>query len=355
MATYNFERINVLLVEDNQFIRNILEDLLRGFGFARITTAKDGQDAIEVLKTAKATGGVGTLGVDLVISDLVMTPINGLLLLRWTRTSKDSPNRFMPFLMLSGAADNDYVKASRDLGVTEFVAKPFSGESVYKRILEVIDYPRQFVVTQSYYGPDRRRLKNGRNPDGDERRETQEKDVTIVYSADKVVKPTKDGGVWYFRLPNSLKDRVGGMGKSGPGEIPDGLLEEAEEKLERAALDFTEWAATYLANLSNLCAEALMHDGRRKKYFDEINTLAHELRGQGGTFGYPMISQVGKMLYECTGDGCREDDNAVEIVKAHIDTMRAVIREKIAGDGGKIGKELIAGLKQSVESKQTVE
>ena len=60
------------------------------------------------------------------------------------------------------------------------------------------------------------------------------------------------------------------------------------------------------------------------------------------------------MLYDCTGEGCREDDNAVEIVKAHIDT-RAVIREKIAGDGGKLGKELIAGLKASVESKQTVQ
>lgn len=354
MATYSFERLNILLVEDNDFIRNILEDLLRGFGFSRITIASDGQDAIEVLKTAKSVGGAGSLGVDLIISDLIMTPINGLLLLRWTRTAKDSPNRFMPFLMLSGAADNDYVKAARDLGVTEFIAKPFSAESVYKRILEVVDYPRQFVVTQSYYGPDRRRKDIGA-PDGNSRRETKESDVTIVYSADKVVKPNKDGGVWYFRLPNSLKDRVGGMGKSGTGEIPEGLLEEAEQKLERAALDFTEWAATYLSKISNLCAEALLKEGGRKKYFDEINTVAHELRGQGGTFGYPMISMVGKMLYDCTGEGCREDDNAVEIVKAHIDTMRAVIREKIAGDGGKLGKELIAGLKASVESKQTVQ
>lgn len=352
MAGYNFERVNVLLVEDNSFVRNILEDLLRGFGFTRITMANDGQDAIEVLKTAKAGGGM--LGIDMIVSDLVMTPINGLLLLRWTRTSKESPNRFMPFLMLSGAADQDYVKAARDLGVTEFIAKPFSGGSVYKRLLEVIDYPRQFVVTRSYYGPDRRRKDYGRN-DGENRRETKESDVTIVYSADKVVKPTKDGGVWYFRLPNSLKDRCGGLGKSGPGEIPEGILEQAEEKLERASLDFTEWASTYLSNLSNLCTEALLKEGRRKKYFDEINTLAHELRGQGGTFGYPMISQVGKMLYDCTGDGCREDDNAVEIVKAHIDTMRAVIREKISGDGGKIGKELIKGLKASVESKQTVD
>ena len=62
-----------------------------------------------------------------------------------------------------------------------------------------------------------------------------EKDITIVYSADKVVKPKTATDVWSFRPPNALKDKVGGMGAGGPGELPTELLEEAEEQLERAA------------------------------------------------------------------------------------------------------------------------
>ena len=84
-----------------------------------------------------------------------------MLFLRWLRGAAESPNRFVPFIMLSGAADNDYVTASRDLGTTEFLAKPFSAQSVYRRLLEVIDRPRQFITNNSYFGPDRRRQNLG--------------------------------------------------------------------------------------------------------------------------------------------------------------------------------------------------
>ena len=42
---------------------------------------------------------------------------------------------------------------------------------------------------------------------------------------------------------------------------------------------------------------------------------------------------------------CSETDLNLEVVKAHIDTMRAVIREKIEGDGGELGQQLFKALK----------
>ena len=353
MAVYDFERCSVYLVEDNSYIRKVLESLLHGISFGRVSSAPDGAEAIEFFKTLNAGGRLGGgPAFDVVISDLLMAPINGLLFLRWLRTAKESPNRFIPFIMLSGAADAKYVNAARDLGVTEFLGKPFSVTSIYKKILEVIDYPRQFVATQSYFGPDRRRQE--KDPPDEDRRKLMSDDITIVYSADKVVKPKDGSDVWYFRLSNNLKEKVGGMGSSEPGEIPIALLEEAEEELERAALDFTDWAADYLANLSMLCDKALEKEGTRSAEFEEINLLAHELRGQGGTFGYPLITVFGKMLFDVTGEGCIQDDNAVEIVKAHIDAMRAVIREKVAGDGGQVGRELLKSLEVAIERQTEV-
>lgn len=352
MTEYDLSRFGVLLVEDNQYVRNTLEDLLRHFKFGRIATAENGQDAIDYLKSMKMGHSVGP---DMIISDLVMAPINGLLLLRWVRAAKESPNRMVPFVMLSGAADVEYVNSSRELGVTEFLAKPFSATSVYERVLEVIDYPRQFVTTQKYFGPDRRRKLDGaaRN---EERREKREQDVTIVYSSDKVVKALRPTDVWYWRLPNTLQEKaaVGSTGPSVKGELPMALLEEAEQQLERATLDFTKWALEYLAQLSGLCNEALLEPGRRVRHFAEIHELALELRGQGGTFGYPMVSHIGKMLFDLTGEGCREDDNSVEIVKCHVDAMRAVLREKLAGDGGKTGQAVLKGLRQSIKKFQVV-
>ncbi len=351
MAHYDFSRCSVFLVEDNVYVRNTIEDLLRHFQFERVSVAENGEAAIDYLKTMKQAGNPGP---DMIISDLVMSPINGLLLLRWTRTAKDSPNRMVPFVMVSGAADREYVNSARDLGVTEFLAKPFSATSVYERVLQVIDYPRQFVTTQKFFGPDRRRRDSG--PKGEERRQTEEKDVTVVYSADKVVKATKPTEVWYWRLPNSLKEKVAGgaSGKGVKGEMPTELLEQAEQQLERAALDFSKWALEYLSKLSDLCTEALMEPGRRSRHFSEMHELALELRGQGGTFGYPLVSQIGKMLFDMTIEGCREDDNAVEIVKCHIDAMRAVLREKVSGDGGDVGRAVIKGLTQSISKFQMV-
>ncbi|MDA1089482.1 MAG: response regulator [Proteobacteria bacterium] len=352
MGSYDFSRLSVFLIEDNGYIRQTLEDLLHHFRFGRIATAKNGEDAIDYMKTLGAGGSI--IAPDIIISDLVMAPINGLLFLRWTRTAKDSTNRMAPFLMLSGAADAAYVNSARDLGCTEFLAKPFSAGSVYKHLVKVIEQPRQFVTTTKYFGPDRRRMK--KDPPNPERRLKEDGDVTIVYSAEKVVKPKAPTDVWYFRLPNNLKEKAGGAGFKGAAEIPLDLLEQAEEQLERAALDFTTWAQGYLAKLAEHCAKALEAEteGGRGQYFQQINLLALELRGQGGTFGYPLISTFGKMLYDATGEGCREDDNAVGIVKAHIDAMRAVLREKVAGDGGQIGRTLLASLKKAIASQETM-
>ena len=88
--------------------------------------------------------------------------------------------------------------------------------------------------------------------------------------------------------------------------------------------------------------------GERGAQFEEINLIAHELRGQGGTFGYPLITLFGKSLYDVTKPPCRHTDADLEIVKAHIDTMRAVLREKIEGDGGEIGQALFKALRAAI-------
>ena len=352
MATYDFQRCSVLLVEDNEYIAKLFKNILKSFKFGTVVSASNGEEAISYLKSIKERPKARQ-ELDLIISDLVMSPINGLLLLRWVRASKDCHNRMIPFMMLSGAADEEYVNSARDLGVTEFLAKPFSVKSAYEKILHIIDRPRQFVTGTTYYGPDRRRT-SGEPPGGEERRKQNEDDAILVYSPDKVYKPDKITNVWYWRLPNAFQSKVSGGagGANVRGEIPLELLDEAEQQLERSGLDFVKWAQEYLEQLSGFCTNALNSKGSRGETFAKIHNLSLELRGQGGTFGYPLITNISKMLYEATSEGCPEDDTAVEIVQHHIDSMRAVLSAKIAGDGGKVGQELVLGLKKSIEKIQ---
>lgn len=209
----------------------------------------------------------------------------------------------------------------------------------------------QFVATSNYFGPDRHRRHDGTGRG--ERRELSEDDATIVYSTDRVVRPKDPKQVYYFRLPNRLREKVGGAGVKGRGVLPVGALDEADGSLQRNAFEFHDWALGYLSVMSRICDKAHeLDDSQRRKPFEKINEIAHELRGQGGTFGYPIITSVGKMLYEITGFACSVDDRAIRIVKAHIDTMRVVFRDKISGDGDEVGRELIKTLIQIIRQEQ---
>lgn len=346
MADFNLQRFRVLLVEDNGYVCQILKELLYDLSVGQVETASSGVDAIEIMKNASASFGEGG-PFDMIISDMVMSPIDGLLLLKWVREGKESPDRFVPFLMMSGAADDGKVKLARDKGVNEFLAKPFSASSVAEKVLALINRPRQFVATRSYFGPDRQRRRLFLD-DEEDRRTLTEKDATVVYSSSKVVRPKTEGEVYLFRLQNRLLEKAGGL-SGAPGVLPNRVLAEADSKLDRSATDFHTWALDYLRSLSRLCVVAAKAPSdKRRKPFEHINLIAHELRGQGGTFGYPLITVVGKMLYEITGLGCSTDDNAIEIVKAHIDTMRVVFRDKVTGDGGEVGRDLLEALKRAI-------
>jgi len=346
VADFNLQRFKVLLVEDNGYVCQILKELLYDLSVGQVETANSGVDAIEIMKNATASFGEGG-PFDMIISDMVMSPIDGLLLLKWVREGKDSPDRFVPFLMMSGAADDDKVKLARDKGVNEFLAKPFSASSVAEKVQALINRPRQFVATRSYFGPDRQRRRLLLD-DVDDRRTLTEKDATVVYSSSRIVRPKTEGEVYLFRLQNRLLEKAGGLA-GAPGALPTRVLSEADSKLDRSATDFHTWALDYLRSLSRLCVVASKAPAaKRRKLFEHINLIAHELRGQGGTFGYPLITVVGKMLYQITGLGCSTDDNAIEIVKAHIDTMRVVFRDKVTGDGGEVGRDLLGALKKAI-------
>jgi CheY-like chemotaxis protein len=158
----DLSRLSVLIVEDSSFLRSLLASCLNALGVTQIKVADHGGDAIDFLKLQKVDPmKAGILAVDLVISNWQMSPVDGMILLRWVRRHADSPNRFVPFIMVSGYSDAASVAEARDMGATEFVTKPFSVNTLAQRIQMVIERPRQFVHTSDYFGPDRRRRAEG--------------------------------------------------------------------------------------------------------------------------------------------------------------------------------------------------
>ncbi|MCK5575580.1 MAG: response regulator, partial [Sphingomonadales bacterium] len=131
---------------------------LKILGVGTVITKDHGGEAIEFLQLVKEDPmKAGVMSIDVILSDWVMSPVDGMMLLRWVRRHKDSPDRFMPFIMITGYSDLDRVNQAREMGVSEFMSKPFTINAVADKIVQVIERPRQFVHTKNYFGPDRRR------------------------------------------------------------------------------------------------------------------------------------------------------------------------------------------------------
>ena len=140
--------VRVLLVDDNQHMRSIVATVLGGVGVQHLRECCDGAEALDALRQWPA---------DMAIVDFHMSPIDGVEFTRLVRNASDSPNPFLPIIMLTGHAAKARVEEARDAGVTEFVVKPVTARAVLDRINAVILRPRSFVRTGEYFGPDRRR------------------------------------------------------------------------------------------------------------------------------------------------------------------------------------------------------
>ncbi|WP_341898105.1 response regulator [Ferrovibrio terrae] len=144
----DFSHVRFLIVDSNRLMCQLIKDILMMLGCTQCTTARDSEKAIANLRAG---------GFDVLITEWNLKPRSGLELLDWLRTDGGSPDRMMPVIMLTANSEFEYVMESRDKGVTEFLAKPFTADGMYRRLVSVVARPRDFVSVKGYFGPDRRR------------------------------------------------------------------------------------------------------------------------------------------------------------------------------------------------------
>ena len=333
--------LSVLVVEDSTFIRTVLTATLRAIGVGSVHAVGSGADAIRFLDERRAALPPGSPPVDLIISDLVMPEVDGLMLLRWLRYSPKSPDKFLPVLMLSGAADRQYVEQARDLGATDFIAKPFSAQTIANRLLFAVARPRRFVLAKGYFGPDRRRVEK---PVAMDCRMTGPSEVLVVHSASKAAGIDRFPVV-YFELPNRLGPKLGIAPRGPVPTLPPEVLAAAEQEIQSRAGDYATWIANEVEEMSRRVERLPKEPEAVPGLVAQVNRAAHEMRGQGGIFGYPLITHIAKSLYEATRGGVNTvTANEHLLFKAHVDAIRAVMTARISGDGGAMGKQLLASL-----------
>lgn len=147
MREVDFSRMRALVVDDDRMTRDLVVSILEGVGLGHIDRAADGQEAFNHIRAAPP---------DIIISDVLMEPMDGISFTRRIRTHRESPSPHIPVILLTAHTDRITVLEARDAGVNAFVAKPVSIDELRRKITLVMNDPRQFIRSEDYVGPDRR-------------------------------------------------------------------------------------------------------------------------------------------------------------------------------------------------------
>lgn len=111
----NYETLNALVVEDDQFTRELIVQALTVIGFAGIRQAEDGEAALKAC--------IAQLP-DIIYCDIEMEPMNGIAFLKALRRTKMKQVREMPFVFLTSHGESNIVREAMAAGVDAFILKP---------------------------------------------------------------------------------------------------------------------------------------------------------------------------------------------------------------------------------------
>lgn len=148
MTETSLSALRILIVEDSEQMRTLLHALLEAMSITDILIAEEGESGLALyMETAP----------DIVITDGAMAPMDGYELTNRIRTAPDNPNPYVPIIMLSGHQEKQHIEKARASGVTQYLAKPVSWQTLYERLVTIVSNPSFFIRTPTYLGPDRRR------------------------------------------------------------------------------------------------------------------------------------------------------------------------------------------------------
>ena len=141
---YRFDDLSILLVDDSETMSRMVAGVLRALGSGKVLTAANGLEALDIFKTDT---------VDLVITDWRMQPMDGLELVRRMRSGQERADRFVPIIMMTAYTEPERVTDALAAGVSDILAKPITVSLLCKRLTRLIEQPRPFVKTDTYFGP----------------------------------------------------------------------------------------------------------------------------------------------------------------------------------------------------------
>ena len=146
-----------------------------------------------------------------------------------------------------------------------------------------------------------------------------------------------------IRPPNTLRLKVGG----GFGGIDAGAIAKAEEALKAMSAQFGQWLQDEIVKLDRAQAD-IRNQGYNEQTAEALYFRAHDLKGLGTTYQYPLVTRLAGSLCKMMDEPAKRMAAPVVLIDAHIDAIKAVVRDQIQTDDHPTGKALAETLEARV-------
>ncbi len=148
-----------------------------------------------------------------------------------------------------------------------------------------------------------------------------------------------DGACEIIHVPNKLRAKI-----SGGTEMDPGLLEDAQNAIDNMADEFRMRTSLELEKVHKL-AKSVAKSDKPGDIFDQIFHVVHDLKGQGSTFGYTLLTEISNSLCRYIEKIETPSVDNMMIVMPHVDALRAVMRHNVHGDDDPIGAQIVESLR----------
>jgi hypothetical protein len=145
--------------------------------------------------------------------------------------------------------------------------------------------------------------------------------------------------------PNALKLKVGG---GRLGAIDPAAIAKAEAALKSLANNFSQWLADEITKLE-AARQQVRTVGVTVETMENLYLRAHDLKGLGTTYGYQLITRIAGSLCRLIDDKEKRASGPLDLVDAHIDAIKAAVRDDIKSDEHPVGRTLVEELERRVK------
>ena len=148
-----------------------------------------------------------------------------------------------------------------------------------------------------------------------------------------------------FQPPNMLRMKVGG---ARFGAIDPAAIAKAEAALKGLSGNFAQWLNDELTKLE-AARQTVRSTGITAETMESLYLRAHDLKGLGTTYGFPLVTRIAGLLCRLIDDKEKRLIAPMSLIDAHIDAIKAAVRDDIKDEAHPVGKLLVQELENRVK------